>query len=526
VVSDWNGHGQVRGCTNQSCAQAINAGIDIVMVPRAWKPLFENTLRQVKEGEIPESRIDEAVTRILKIKAAAGILDRDKPSVEAQPVADAIGHPDHRAIAREAVRQSLVLLKNKEQALPLSPSGTFLIAGPAADDIERQSGGWTISWQGTGNANGDFPDATSIADGFAQQIAEGGGTLLRETDDVVNREIDAVIYVFGETPYAEGQGDIDSLAWQQGAHQDLAALKKWRELGVPVVSVFVTGRPRWVNAEINASDAFVVAWLPGSEGAGIADVLLTDTAGDVRHAVSGKLPFPWPAHDVHPTHPQQPVEEAVFPVGYGLAYGEAGDVPVLSEIANGKPTTGALPLIAGGVRESFSLIMGEVGQQPEAVPPAGGRAANGRIAIEVFDHRVQEDARRTVWSGSSDASDQFGILSDEPLDLSRWLVRGGVLEMELRLASTAAGNVMIRMQCGEDCEGPIDITPLLADTALDEWFSLAIPLSCFDEAGADIERVSAPMLISSDGALTLDVADVRIAQRASDNAVVWCPFHL
>ena len=282
VVSDWNGIGQVSGCTPDNCAQAINAGIDMVMVPEDWRTLYDNMLAQVRSGEITEVRVDEAVTRILKVKFEFGLMERSLPSKRAAAFADAIGAEAHRELARDAVRRSLVLLKNDNKLLPLKPDGRYRLAGAGADDIGLQSGGWTISWQGTGNVNSDFPGGSSILDGFVRHARQLGGDIALYDPTEPGAKPDAVVMVMAENPYAEGQGDIDTLAWQQGNSRDLALIRQLKDQGIPVVTVFLTGRPMWVNAEINASDAFVVAWLPGSEGSAVADVLLAAPTGAAR----------------------------------------------------------------------------------------------------------------------------------------------------------------------------------------------------------------------------------------------------
>ncbi|MEL7478752.1 MAG: glycoside hydrolase family 3 N-terminal domain-containing protein, partial [Pseudomonadota bacterium] len=184
VVGDWNGHGQIPGCSNHDCPQAVNAGLDIYMVPTdAWKPLMENTIKQVRAGIIPMSRIDDAVTRILRVKFRAGLFDKASPAN--RPYAnntDLIGHLEHREIAKQAVRESLVLLKNNDNLLPLSPKQNILIAGDAANNIGKQSGGWTITWQGTNNENADFPGGSSIYDGLAEQIKAAGGKVTLSED--------------------------------------------------------------------------------------------------------------------------------------------------------------------------------------------------------------------------------------------------------------------------------------------------------------------------------------------------------
>ncbi|NQZ12914.1 MAG: glycoside hydrolase family 3 C-terminal domain-containing protein, partial [Algicola sp.] len=241
VVGDWNGHGQVSGCSNESCPQAINAGLDIFMAPtKSWQALYHNTIKQVENGQISQARIDDAVRRILRVKMRAGLFD--KPSPAKRPLSGKtalIGAPEHRAVARQAVRESLVLLKNNGQLLPLSLNQNILLAGDAADNIGKQSGGWTISWQGTGNSNTDFPGGTSIYQGIKQAVETAGGTVQLNVDGNYQQKPDVAIVVFGEEPYAEGHGDLDNLEYQRGSKKDLALLKKLKAAGIKVVSVFI-----------------------------------------------------------------------------------------------------------------------------------------------------------------------------------------------------------------------------------------------------------------------------------------------
>lgn len=214
VIGDWDGHAQVPGCLKVSCPAAVNAGVDMIMVPIDWREFIRNTSIQVKKGEISQARLDDAVRRILRVKIRAGLLERGRPSQ--QPLAgktQLLGHPDHRALARQAVRESLVLLKNNG-ILPLAPGKKILVAGHAADSIPHQTGGWTITWQGRDNTNADFPGATSVFAGIRDAVAAAGGTaILSEAgnyDASPAASPDAAIVVFGETPYAEFEGDLES----------------------------------------------------------------------------------------------------------------------------------------------------------------------------------------------------------------------------------------------------------------------------------------------------------------------------
>jgi len=299
VVGDWNGHEQIPGCTKSSCAAAINAGVDMIMVPDDWKAFLDNTVRQVKAGEISQARLDDAVRRILRVKMRAGMFDDGKPSTQRLAGrAKLIGHKSHRAVARQAVRESLVLLKN-DNALPISKRANVIVAGSGADSPSMQSGGWTLTWQGRDVADEKYKGFTTVKDGFEQAISSG--TVTSDTKAAA----DVAVIVFGETPYAEMEGDLQNTDFDLTSSADFKLMQSLKARNIPVVAVFLTGRPRGVDAAIQASDAFVAAWLPGSEGGGVADVLVE---GDYNF--KGKLPFDWPATGSGQYKPR----------GYGLTY--------------------------------------------------------------------------------------------------------------------------------------------------------------------------------------------------------------
>jgi len=319
VVGDWNGHEQIEGCTKISCPQAINAGVDLIMVPEDWKAFQENTVKQVKSGEITMSRIDDAVRRILRVKYRAGMFESGKPSEHRLAGrAKLIGHADHRAVARQAVRESLVLLKN-DGVLPLNPSSNILVTGSGADNPVMQSGGWTVTWQGRDlesrilNPRSYYKGHTSIFEGLESAIKSARGTLITDTD---SSQTDAAIVVFGEEPYAEFEGDLASLDFDLTANKDFKIVQELKARNIPVVTVFLSGRPRGINAAIDVSDAFVAAWLPGSEGAGVADVLLSSPEGKPVYNFKGRLPFNWPqTGQVNPS-----ATTTKYKSGYGLTY--------------------------------------------------------------------------------------------------------------------------------------------------------------------------------------------------------------
>jgi beta-glucosidase len=331
VVGDWNAHAQLPGCTKTRCPAAFNAGVDMFMAPDGWRQLYENTVAEVRLGEISADRLDDAVRRILRVKFRLGLFDAARPY---EGRFELLGSATHRALAREAVRKSLVLLKN-DGVLPIKSSARVLVIGSAANSIGTQSGGWSISWQGADTSNADFPNGESIYSGIKAAIEAGGGSMLPgsgETTEpsLVDARPDVAVVVYGENPYAEFFGDIKSAFYYPT--QSLETLRRLRQLGIPVVSVFLSGRPLWANPELNASNAFVAAWLPGTEGGGVADILVGDGAGRPRADFAGKLSFPWPVNAAQAAHGAGRTFGPVpFPVGYGLNYAHRGAVRQLPE---------------------------------------------------------------------------------------------------------------------------------------------------------------------------------------------------
>ena len=311
VVSDWYGVYEIPGGNYSAAVTAINAGVDMVMLPFEYKEFIGNVAQAVHAGDIREERIDDAVRRIFRAKFALGLFD----SPQSNGHDNNFGSQEHRLLAREAVAKSLVLLKNENQALPINEDIDLIrVAGSAADNTGRQAGAWTIEWQGVdGNV---IPGATSILAGI-REVADQKTRIEynQEGSFPATERADVGIAVVGESPYAEGWGDKALPALNP---EDLEVIRRLGEVSEKVVVVLVTGRPLILPTEFEDWDALVVAWLPGSEGAGVADVLF----GDV--AVSGKLPLPWPK-----TIEQLPISasgitadntKVLFPRYFGLRY--------------------------------------------------------------------------------------------------------------------------------------------------------------------------------------------------------------
>ena len=523
TIGDWNGHGQVPGCTNESCAQAIKAGMDMVMVPEDWKALLLNTVAQVESGVISEGRIDEAVRRILTAKMKAGLFDAPMPSAKAVPLQANLGSEEHRIVAREAVRKSMVLLKNNGSVLPISGSAEVLVAGSGANSIEMQTGGWTITWQGTGNSNETFPGATSIYAAIDQALTGMGGSATLSVDGSYTKRPDVAVVVFGETPYAEGQGDVDTLAWQQEDPRDLRLLQQLQSEGVPVVAVLLTGRPLWMNAELNASDAFVVAWLPGSEGGGIADVLIADAEDEVRYDFHGRLSFDWPNKDLNANDPALPVDDILFEYGYGLSYAEPGQVGDLDETPVGKSDSLDRLIFGGTARDPWQTFIGDEMAWETDVRGSQASTMLGELQIRTFDRRKQEDSIELMWSGTGDSASQVYWRSAEVRDLSSITSRGGYLVLDMQVVELPQSDVTLRVDCDYPCSGEIDVTATLAGAPTKQWQVYAIPLSCFAEKGADLTKVSSPAVVTTNAAMTLRISEIALRVTMPAGAVQICP---
>lgn len=522
VISDWNGIGQVDGCVNESCALAINAGVDMVMVPKDWKAFLQNTLTQVRSGEISIDRIDDAVSRILRVKIRAGLFEKGLPSSrEVAGNAALIGAPEHRAVAREAVRKSLVLLKNKNQVLPLKAKQHVLVTGDGADNIGKQNGGWTITWQGTENKNSDFPGATSIYAGLREAMDNIGGSTELSRDGAWIKKPDVAVVVFGEEPYAEGQGDVHSLIYRDGLTADLELLRKFQAKNIPVVAIFLTGRPLWMNAEINSSDAFVIAWLPGTEGGGIADVLVADRQNKPRYNFTGRLSFDWPNREINSAADALAVVDNLVSIGQGMSY---GSLDLIASRLNEKPSSKSESqdnvIFSGSSRDPWKAYVGDASDWQKLVTGKSSSTAYGALTVMTVDGEVQEDSRALVWSGEKES--QFYWQSAVPADLSALADENGALMMELRVDKHPLGRVDLRMDCGWPCSGSLDMSAFFRSLPEGQWARVGISLSCFHKVGVNLTKVATPFVLVSSEAFAVTLRDVRVVANAPKTSLISC----
>ncbi|MGB5446838.1 MAG: glycoside hydrolase family 3 N-terminal domain-containing protein [Psychromonas sp.] len=564
IVTDWNGQSEITNCTSANCPEAVNAGNDVFMVTSNsdWKAFYTNVIDQVNAGTISQERIDDAVTRILRVKMRANLWEKPKPSErELAGNADILGSDAHRAIAREAVSESLVLLKNEGSILPLSKDASYIITGSAANDIQKQTGGWSLTWQGTENTiEADFPGATTML--MALQDAVG-------TENVYSSESDApedaiAIVVIGEDPYAEMFGDIKSSQTLEFSSldstyaADLATVKAMKEAGHKVVTVFYSGRPLYVNEEINASDAFVAAWLPGTEAGGITDVLFTEDGADFK----GRLSYSWPMkvcsttinrHAPNITAYSTPVDgmtgelieqdiegehKPLFPYGYGLGYASSTTQSVTTDLNNialderdygcgqSEPDTSEATVnleIYGSqsTGEFTARIAGSANGWAGLEVSNGSETTIGSITTTPINYKLQQDAVTVEFSGDSAA--QIYMQTEDTLGVDKYsyVNADATLQFDIDMKSTAPESLVLSAHCEWPCLGEVQINKVLpAPTAADEkqWTTIKVPLECLVDEGMDFSLVNTPFLMYSEEAVKFNLGEIRYVPRSVDAA--------
>ncbi|HEY1036109.1 MAG TPA: glycoside hydrolase family 3 C-terminal domain-containing protein, partial [Pseudoxanthomonas sp.] len=446
------------------------------------------------------------------------LFEAGKPSTRAVGGQFALlGSAEHRDVARQAVRESLVLLKNAGGVLPLAPKQRILVAGDGANDVGKQAGGWTLNWQGTGTTRKDFPNADSIYEGLAKQAKAAGGEAILAVDGKYTQKPDVAVVVFGENPYAEFQGDLQTLLYKPGDDADLALIKRLKAEGIPVVAVFLSGRPLWMNREINAADAFVAAWLPGSEGAGIADVLLRKADGSVQHDFKGKLSFSWPRTATqYANNVGQEGYDPLFAFGFGLTYADKGDLAALPEDSGVSGDEGATGVFfaRGDAGSGMALRLEGADGQGVTVTKVPEALDGELLKVTGVDHQAQEDARRLAWSGKGEAV--AALQSHTALDLQRESNGDVMLLTTLRVDAAPSGDAWLSVGCGTGCTARVALAPTLAKLPVGQWTRVGVPLKCLAKAGADVAKLDRPWSVGTAGTMTISVS--RVALGALDQA--------
>ena len=501
VVGDWNGHGQVAGCSNANCAASFNAGVDMFMVPEDWKDLYRNTLRQAKKGEISKQRLDDAVRRILLVKERMGMFDGRQPK---DSNFTEVGLQKNREIARQAVRESIVLLKNNNNVLPISRKARILVIGPDANSLRTQTGGWTLDWQGANNNNDDFPGSITFLEAL-NEVSQSSVDFVeniqaRETDDY-----DIAIVAFGEQPYAEGVGDRKNLSFNRTAQ--IIALEKLKELNIPSVALFFSGRPLWVTREINLSDAFVAAWLPGTESRGMIDVLLKDEGDEVNYDIKGRLPFSWPKTPFQANlNYFDPASDPLFAFGYGLNYSDKLTLEQYDENVDKEQLFGnEIDLLIGSVTDRF---IGYIQENNLAQVQISGttESQNSIVATDLIDTNKQDDTLRVTFQ-DSDSLNAFVIISKEIMNLNSF--EDGYLQLTANVTNSEKP-IFISTGCGFGCLASIDVSNLFKESQ--SFTEYSIPFKCLVKEGLDLSKVNVPLVLFGEGPLSIDIQNIKITK--------------
>ena len=475
VVGDWNGHGQFAGCSATDCPAAINAGLDLFMAPDSWKGLFASTLVAARDGRIPTARLDDAVRRILRVKYKLGLMG-DAPTQRGQT--SLVGAQEHLDLAREAVSKSLVLLKNDNGVLPIRNGASVLVAGSGADNMAMQAGGWTISWQGTDTTAADFTNGQTIGRAISDAVKAGGGAASISVTGAFDKKPDVAVVVIGEKPYAEFEGDVPNLAFRpQLAEEDLIARLKAQ--GIPVVIVFLSGRPMFTGKLINQANAFVAAWLPGTQGRGVADVLVAGANGKPVRDFTGRLSFAWPADA------RSPVNAPLFPLGYGLDYTRSTKLAPVNEdprVDISSLTVATHYVVRGKVPAPWNLQM------------------DGSISARAVDLSAQEDARQFTWN-----ADGAFVINGPAVDLTKQLKDDWALMIDWRIDRPAIGPVQLSFG-----GAALDMTKAVRALSTGKAVQTRIPLRCFAQAGAKFAAVGAPIRMQAAKGLVATIRNVHI----------------
>ncbi|MBH37203.1 MAG: glycosyl hydrolase family 3 [Gammaproteobacteria bacterium] len=502
VVGDWNGHGQVPGCSNANCAESFNAGVDMFMVPENWKDLYRNTLRQVKSGEITLERLDDAVRRILLVKERLGMFDGRRPD---STMFSKVGTQKNRDVARQAVRESMVLLKNNNNILPLSRDANILVVGKDADSLRTQTGGWTLDWQGTNNENSDFPGSITFLQAVQEIVGKENLTYVKNLDNI-NESYDAAIVVYGEQPYAEGVGDRRNLRFAQTRQQ--VFLKKLKTKGIPAVSIFFSGRPLWMTKELNLSEAFIAAWLPGTESRGMTDVIFKKGNNNINYDFIGKLPFSWPKNPFQANlNFYDSASDPLFPFDYGLNYESSTNLSFFNEeLDQSFLELSELSLLNGAISEGFLGYIQENNLQQIQILSGQTISQSGVVSTELIDVEKQDDTLKVVLENSQFPNSLI-IISQSILNLNN--LEGGFLNIKARFLDKEKPMYFIFM-CGFDCMATLDLSNYFSES--NEFSDYSIPLSCLVDQGVDLSKVNIPFILMSEGPLDVELRSINFAK--------------
>ena len=528
VVGDWNGHSQIPGCSKESCPESFNAGVDIFMAPDDWITLYKNTLDQVISGVISEERLDDAVRNILHVKQLLGLFDGRKPH---EYPYNFIGSAEHKEVARQAVRESIVLLKNNDNILPIKAGQHILVVGEASQQIKSQMGGWTITWQGRENNNNEFPNTLSIYEAISKEAILNNSTIEYSNDASYEQKPDLVIFVYGEDPYAEGDGDRKTLFYINQDNYFNTFMKDISDQEINSLSLFISGRPLVINKELNLSDSFVQVWLPGSAVEGITDVIFSDKNNNIKYDFKGKLSYSWPKLSTQSSlNFTDDGYDPLFNYGYGLTYEDSVFIDQINaEESIKRPNE--ITVFMGSAYPSYREVISFYNSEKKKILYEGISTdifmhTQSGINISKFDFLKQDDAKKIIF-GKNEISKSWEVTSGSSEDLS--YMTNGTIQIILRANNIANKSIFLTLGCikndyqilmsgNKDCLKTFDISEFFKEDNLNEWQILDIPLSCLEGNKFELSALTTRTKLETEGNWEFDIHSIKYLNQQGYNS--------
>ena len=390
--------------------------------------------------------------------------------------------------------------------LPLNPSAHVGVIGEAANKISSQTGGWTITWQGRENKNSDFVNTKTIYQSIVDVVTSAGGTIEFSKDGNFINSPDYVIGIFGEEPYAEMLGDLKDVSFSATDPSYLPSLQALKAQEIPVVSLFLSGRPLEVNQYINASEAFVATWLPGTAVEGISDVIFLQD-DEIGFDFKGKLSYSWPKSKAQSLlNAHHDLYEPLFPFGYGLDYRSQVNLPDIAIVKVNQKIDLVNIFLGAAAIPGQEFILSKTG--PEFVSSDEFISQDGKISISRFDYLRQDDAKNFLFN-KSESMQGFGVSTKSPLDITS--MQSPHYELIMRINDSEKEPLYFNVTCGQNCQGTVKLPPMDLDT----WNTVSVPVSCLEKDGLDTSTIQIRALFLTKGLINFDLHSVAIKSGAT-----------